>query len=140
MFATLLTIGTFDIPHAGHASLLMQCDAHADRVVVGVNSDDFVEQYKGQRPLYSQQERMNLIRELGYEEVVLNTTPGAALIKMYRPDVVAIGTDWLDRNYLDQIGLESKWFTQTGTCLLYLPYTEGISTSDIRRRVQEWSR
>lgn len=136
MFHRLLTIGTFDIPHIGHAAFLQSCDAHADEVIIGVNSDDFVAAYKGDRPVYNQNERLALIRELGYEQVVLNTGPGSALIKSYQPDCVAIGTDWLHKNYTEQIGLDPRWFTDTGTCLLYLPYTRGISTSDIRERIE----
>lgn len=135
MFHRLLTIGTFDIPHVGHAAFLQSCDAQADEVIVGVNSDDFIATYKGDRPIFNQNERLALIRELGYEQVVLNPGPGQALIKMYQPDCVAIGTDWLAKDYLAQIGLEPDWFTKTGTCLLYLPYTPGITTSDIRRRL-----
>lgn len=136
MFNRLLTIGTFDIPHVGHAAFLQSCEEQADEVIVAVNSDDFVIEYKGNRPLYSQQERIALIRGLGYEKVVLNSGPGQAIIKMYQPDCVAIGTDWLYRNYLEQIGLEPRWFADTGTCLLYIPYTKGISTSDIRARIE----
>lgn len=136
MFNRLLTIGTFDIPHVGHAAFLQSCDAHADEVIVGVNSDAFVREYKGTVPTYNQFERMSLIRELGYEKVVLNTTPGYGLIKGYQPDCVAIGSDWLGKDYLGQIGMEPDWFTRTGTCLLYLPYTPGISTRDIRERIE----
>lgn len=135
MYNRLVTIGTFDIPHVGHASFLMACDALADEVVVGVNSDAFASSFKD-APIYNEQERMDLIRELGYKKVILNDGPGEYIFKMYRPDVIAIGTDWLPpRDYLAQVGLDKTWLQRTGTALIFIPYTEGISTSDIRRRI-----
>lgn len=133
MFDSILTIGTFDVPHLGHAAFLQACDALTDRLIIGVNSDAFAHTFK-RPPLYSQTERIALIRELGYPEVVLNNGSGDHLVRMYRPGAVAIGTDWLDKNYLAQINMDKDWFTKNGTALLFLPYTEGISTSDIIRR------
>jgi len=136
MYERLVTIGTFDVPHVGHAAFLMQCDAIADTVVVGVNSDAFAASFKGQPPVYNQTERMNLIRELGYDKVVLNDGPGEYIFKMWMPNVIAVGTDWLPpKDYLSQVGLDKAWLQRTGTALLFIPYTEGISTSDIRRRM-----
>lgn len=138
MYNRLITIGTFDIPHVGHASFLMQCSEISDEVIIGVNSDTFVSAYKGSKPVYNQTERMALIRELGYDKVVLNDGPGDYIIKMYRPEVIAIGTDWLPpRDYLGQIGLTKEWLQKTGTTLVFFPYTEGISTADIRRRLTQ---
>ena len=37
---TLLTMGTFDVPHVGHAAFLRKCESFADQVIVGVNTDE----------------------------------------------------------------------------------------------------
>lgn len=136
MYNRLITIGTFDVPHVGHAAFLAACENVADEVIIGVNSDDFVAAFKGKLPVYNQNERIALIRELGYSKVILNDGPGDYLIKTYRPDVIAIGTDWLPpKDYLGQINIDKAWLQRTRTALLFIPYTEGISTSDIRRRM-----
>jgi glycerol-3-phosphate cytidylyltransferase len=129
----VLTLGTFDIPHVGHASFLKECEQYGS-VLVGLNTDSFVERYKGARPLYSYDERARLLNKLGFSTVP-NDGPGKRTIVQYRPRIVAIGTDWLRRDYLSQIDMTAEDFERLGVSLLYIPYTESISTSDIRRRL-----
>lgn len=130
MSRRVLTLGTFDIPHAGHAAFLRQCAEYGD-LLVGVNSDRFVEAYKGAPPLYSERERLRLIGLMGYR-VTLNDGPGADLIREYDPDLLVVGSDWLHRDYLAQIGVADPRFP-----ILFLPYTEGMSTTDIKRRLAQ---
>lgn len=130
----LLTIGTFDIPHVGHATFLRHCERYADQVIVGVNTDRFVTEYKGATPIYHETTRAWLIAELGYE-IYFNDSAGSVLIHEIRPDVVAIGSDWLHRDYFTQIDMTPSDFEEFKCGLLYLPYTAGISTSDIKQRL-----
>lgn len=132
---TLLTIGTFDIPHAGHAAFLNKCaEFGLCDVLVGVNSDDFVERYKGKRPTYNQTERMRLIESLGFR-AYLNPSAGHELIRALQPDIIAIGTDWMRKDYYAQIETPPHYFEDHGIAMLYVPYTAGISTSDIKNRL-----
>jgi glycerol-3-phosphate cytidylyltransferase len=134
MFEHALTIGTFDTPHLGHAILVARCHELAERVTVGVNSDKFVERYKGVKPLYSEDERMELMEQLNVD-VVLNTSDGYRLISEVKPDVIVIGSDWLGRDYLKQIGMTADDFNAWGIALIYVPHTDGISTTDLRERL-----
>lgn len=132
---TLLTIGSFDIPHIGHASFLRRCETFARRedIVVGVNSDAFVQAYKGRAPVFTQNERMALLFELGYRAVV-NDGPGRDLIQEIEPDIIAIGTDWAKRDYHAQIDTPVDYFEEHSISMLYIPYTRGISTTDLKAR------
>lgn len=132
---TLLTIGTFDPPHIGHARLFRRCERFADRIVVGVNTDDFVTAYKKFPPLYRTAERISLIALLGYE-VVQNDSPGRDLIERIKPDILAIGSDWLRRDYMAQIDMTPDDFDSLGISLIYLPATPGISASDMKARLR----
>lgn len=134
MIRTLLTIGTFDVPHVGHASFLRKCEVFADRVIVGVNTDEFVARYKGQPPLYRTTERLALIAELGYP-VVRNQSAGRELIEQIEPDVLAIGSDWARKDYYAQIDVDQDFLDSRGIALVYIPYTAGISSSSIKDRV-----
>lgn len=136
--STLLTIGTFDPPHLGHARLFRRCERYADRVVVGVNTDEFVTAYKGSTPLYRTSERLAVIALLGYE-VAENPSPGRELIERIRPDILAVGSDWLRKDYLAQVDMSPDDFDRLGISLLYLPYTPGISSSDMKARLR-WRR
>lgn len=135
MLCRVLTIGTFAIPHMGHAAFLRRCEAFGD-VAVGVNSDAFVQRYKGERPPFDETERMALVEALGYR-VYLNDGPGRALIDEYRPDVLTIGTDWARRDYLGQIDVTQDFLDERHITLAYVPMRPaGISSTLIARRCQ----
>lgn len=131
---TLLTMGTFDVPHVGHAAFLRKCESFADEVIVGVNTDEFVASYKKHPPLYRTSERLALIAELGYP-VVRNTSPGRELIEQVEPDVLAIGSDWARKDYYAQIDVDQDFLDSLGVAVVYIPYTSGISSSAIKDRV-----
>ena len=129
----VLTIGTFDLFHIGHLRLLKRCTQFGE-VVVGVNSDDFVLSDKGKPPVMSEKERTTMIEELGYEAVV-NHSAGKALIEKVSPSLLVIGSDWAQRDYLTQIGVTQQWLDDNNIMLMYVPYTMGISSTEIKRRL-----
>lgn len=131
----LLTIGTFDTLHLGHASFLRRCERFADEVIVGVNSDAFVAKFKGAEPIFTQSERVRLIEMLGYT-VHLNDGPGRGLIEEIKPDIVAIGTDWARRDYHAQIDTPIDYFEANRISLVYVPYTLGISSTELKARLR----
>ena len=131
--AKILTIGTFDTPHLGHMVLFKRCE-ELGQLTVGVNSDEFIEKYKGARPLYSFEERCQLISALGYN-VERNDGPGRELINQVQPDILVIGSDWARKDYLSQIGVTQDYLDNYNISLMYVPYTKGISTTDIKRRI-----
>ena len=133
----ILTIGTFDCVHAGHINLLQSCKEYGD-VVVGVNSDEFIERYKGKPPLFTYKEREELLENLGYD-VHKNTDNGSTLIYQINPDVLAIGSDWARKDYLSQIGMTYDELDAMNIHLLYIPYTKNISTTIIKQRLSESS-
>lgn len=129
----VFTTGVFDILHRGHLNILTQAAALGD-LVVGIMSDQGVEDTKGTRPILTLEERDAQIRSLPFVAEVIHYTdtdqrPNYAAV---RPDIVVQGDDWLfsaDRtsaiNYLREHGIR----------LVLLPRTEGISTTEIRKRV-----
>lgn len=135
----VLTIGTFDVPHVGHAFLLRQCERLGDEVIVGVNSDRFVRVFKAP-PLYSYPERAAMIAALGYE-VVPNDGPGRDLVESVRPRVLAIGMDWMPpRDYLAQVGVTAEELSEWGVVLAFLPVMPlnaggKVSSSEIKARL-----
>lgn len=132
---TALTIGTFDLTHAGHVYLFIECERFADRVIVGVNSDEFVEKYKGQKPLFSYEKRRMLIEALGYE-VVENPTAGRECIERIMPNYLVVGSDWAQRNYYSQIDVDQTFLDENQIALVYIPRIGTISTSEIKSLVK----
>lgn len=56
-------------------------------------------------------------------------------ITKVKPDIIAIGTDWLRKPYLEQIGLDVDYLEENNISLIFFPYTKGISSSEIKRRL-----
>lgn len=133
----VLTIGTFDLYHAGHDNLLWRCvDYFGDEsyLYVGVNSDRFVEQYKGQRPVQDEETRLARVRKHGWSPwATINDGPGDALIRQIKPNLLVIGSDWHDR-YLPQINMSAEELFDELRCgIVYLPRTPDVSTTELRR-------
>ena len=138
MTKRVLTLGTFDTPHAGHINFLRQCEQYGE-LTVGLNSDEFIESYKGKAPLFSWRERQVLLRNLGYE-IYPNNDNGATLIYKLNPDVICIGSDWARKDYLKQIDMTQDELDEMNIHLVYIPYTKIISTTEIKRRISESNR
>jgi glycerol-3-phosphate cytidylyltransferase len=49
--------------------------------------------------------------------------------------IIVVGSDWRDRDYLAQIGVTQAELDNLGWYVVFVPYTEGISTSEIVRRL-----
>jgi rfaE bifunctional protein nucleotidyltransferase chain/domain len=93
----VLANGAFDLLHVGHVRYLAADREHGDRLVVAVNSDRSVRQYKGRgRPIVPQSERVELLGHLGtVDRLVLFDEPTVAgVLDILRPEVHAKGTDY----------------------------------------------
>lgn len=133
----LLTLGSFEIAHAGHAAFLRKCEAFAEQIIVAVNTDEFIWEYKKIEPLYSLDTRMQRIQAINPDYLVIpNPSPGREVIMEVQPDVVAIGSDWLRKDYLRQIDMTPDDFDEIGCALLYLNYTQGISSTEIKEKLR----
>ena len=132
------TGGTFDLPHSGHVNFLNKC-AELGEVWVALNDDDFIEQYKGKPPIMTFSERANVLLEFRCVTGVTNNYGGAdsrEVIEDIQPDIIAIGSDWARKDYYKQMGFTQDWLDERGISLIYIPYTEGISTTEIKRRLK----
>ena len=133
---TVLTLGTFDLPHNGHFKLLKRAKALGDRLIVAVNTDEFVESYKGRRPVLSTDQRASIIEECKYvDAVVLNEDCGKSIILKVNPDFIVIGSDWLSKDYAKQLGFAT--IEEVPCRVLYVPYTDNVSTTSIRGVLNE---
>ncbi len=91
-----LANGCFDVLHVGHVRLLAEARAHADLLVVALNTDASARALKGEgRPYVPLDERMEIVAALaGVDFVTSFDEPTAgALIEALRPEVQIKGTD-----------------------------------------------
>lgn len=133
----IYTGGTFDLFHAGHVEFLKKCKQLGE-VVVALNTDEFITEYKKKPPVMSYTERLNVLAGCRYVDRVIANTGGAdskPSIKAVMPDIIAIGTDWARKDYFAQMQFDVDWLEANGIGLLYLPYTLGISSTEVKKRL-----
>lgn len=90
----VLTSGSWDLFHVGHAEYLERAKDLGDLLIVGVDSDEKVRARKGpHRPVVPETERVNILCHLRHVDVVIlkpkNEKPNA-LIKLVRPDILVM--------------------------------------------------
>jgi len=127
----VFTSGSWDLFHRGHLNVLRRSKELGDKLVVGVSTDELIAEYKGAPPVIPFDDRMEIVAAINCVDVVVRQTvlTEIAQLQEYQVDIVTIGDDWKDR-YLE--GLE--WMKQHGK-VVYLPYTEGVSTTSIKRKI-----
>jgi len=128
------TTGVFDILHRGHLNILTQAAALGE-LTVGIMTDQGVEETKGARPILSLEEREAQVRSLPFVAEVIHYTdtdqrPNYAAL---RPDIVVQGDDWL---FSADRSAALEFLRENGIRLVLLPRTQGISTTEIRKRVE----
>ena len=128
----VITYGTFDLLHYGHIRLLERAKALGDYLIVGVTSDDFDRSRGKINVQQSLMERMEAVRATGLaDKIIVEEYEGQKIddIKQYGVDIFAIGSDWKGKfDYLNE-------FCQ----VIYLPRTQGISSSQIRQEERQIS-
>lgn len=135
------TGGTFDLFHAGHVNFLRHCKKIAGddgEVIVALNSDQFVLEYKGKLPIYRDWERMMILKNCKFVSDVVMNTGGAdskPTIEVIKPQAIVIGSDWAKKDYYKQMQFTQDWLDERNITLIYVPYTEGVSTTEVKARV-----
>lgn len=131
----VLTAGAFDTGHIGHAIFLRQSKALGDELIVALSTDDYIRESKHKNPIFSYEERKDILLLLPYVDKVVPNDQDSLVpkIEQFKPQIVTIGSDWGDR-YLNQIHVTRGWLAKQGVVLVYLPYTQEISTTIIYGR------
>jgi len=121
---TVITFGTFDVFHVGHIRVLQRAAALGDTLVVGVSADALNIAKKGRAPVYSQDERMEIVASLRVvDEVFVEESLELKrdYILEHGADVLVMGDDWA-----------GKFDWVSDVCeVVYLPRTPSVSTTGI---------
>jgi glycerol-3-phosphate cytidylyltransferase len=121
---TVITFGTFDVFHVGHIRVLQRAAALGDRLVVGVSADALNIAKKGRAPVYTQDERMEIVASLRVVDDVFveeSLEKKRDYIVEHGADVLVMGDDWA-----------GKFDWVSDVCeVVYLPRTPSVSTTGI---------
>ena len=129
----VFTSGSFDLFHIGHLNILEKSAALGDELIVGVSTDELIEEYKGMKPIIPFEQRARIVASIKCVTKVVKQTKLTEIAQLQREniDIVTIGDDWKGK-YLE--GLE--WMkSQPGKEVVYFPYTPGVSTTQIKSKI-----
>jgi choline-phosphate cytidylyltransferase len=126
---TVVTFGTFDIFHVGHLRLLEKARAMGTHLIVGVSTDKLNFDKKGRYPVYSEDERKEIILSLKcvdsiFDEVSLEQK--SEYLERYSADILVMGDDW-----------EGKFDIYREICeVVYFQRTPAISTTEVIEKIR----
>jgi glycerol-3-phosphate cytidylyltransferase len=122
------TQGTFDMFHIGHLNLLRQAKKMCEKLIVGINSDALVQQYKNKTPVVNENDRMEIVRELRCVDEVIkcDTLKKTVVCRELHFDAIFIGSDWKGNARWAQT---EKDLVPFGADVVYLKHTDGISST-----------
>lgn len=122
------TTGVFDMFHIGHLNILKRAKEQCEFLIVGVSTDENVMHYKHKKPVIPYEQRKTIVEAIRYVDQVVpqeNMDKFEAWQRLHF-DVMFHGSDWKGSHMFNQI--EEK-LTSVGCDVLYLPHTEGISST-----------
>lgn len=129
----VLTIGTFDLLHEGHTVLFAWC-RWMGNLTIGINSDYFVESYKGAAPFDNQFTRIRKChahaQRVSLHAPEIESTQD--YIEHHDPDLLIVGSDWHENGYLKQLDVPQAWFDANQVAVLYAPIPHKFSSRAIR--------
>lgn len=120
----VITYGTFDLIHRGHINILRRAKALGDYLIVALSTDEF-NAGKGKQAYYTYEERKLILEAIKYvDEVIPETRWEQKIDDVVKRgvSVFVIGDDWTGK--FD--------FLKPYCEVVYLPRTEGISTTQIK--------
>ncbi|HSX03540.1 MAG TPA: adenylyltransferase/cytidyltransferase family protein [Rhabdochlamydiaceae bacterium] len=123
-----------DLFHMGHVEFFKNAKAYGDYLIIGVLSDESVASYK-RIPILTLEERVAVIKACKYVDEVIAAPPLRTTkewLEEHQIDIVVHGDDFNKEQLLDQYTapIEMDIFK-------IVPYTRGISSTDIIKRIKE---
>lgn len=128
------TTGVYDMFHIGHLNILRHAKEQCDFLIVGVSTDELVEKEKHKHPVIPFEDRMAIVGAIRYVDQVVpqvDKNKFGAWEKLHF-NKMFVGSDWQGT---PQWQLFENQFKPVGVKIIYLPHTEGISSSALREKI-----
>jgi glycerol-3-phosphate cytidylyltransferase len=127
---TIITFGTYDLFHIGHLRIINRSKKLGDKLIVGISTDELNYNKKKKYPVFSQEERLEIIKNLkDVDEVFFEESleKKREYILKYKADILVMGDDWIGR--FDEF---------KDICdVIYLPRTKDISTTELIDKISK---
>lgn len=124
------TTGVYDMFHIGHLNILRRAKEQCDYLIVGVSTDDLVEQYKHKRPVIPLEDRMEIVKAIRYVDQVVPqvSMDKVAVWKQLHFNALFHGDDWKGSDMYNEMEEKLK---AMGVDTVFLPHTDGISSTQL---------
>ena len=135
----IITFGTFDLFHIGHLNILKRAKEYGDRLIVGVSSDNLNYNKKHKKPIYSENDRIAIIKSIKYvDDVFLEESLHlkAEYCKKYNADIFIIGDDWKNK-IVPELNITFDEQLKNVCKVIYLERTPMISSTEIIEIIQK---
>lgn len=122
------TTGVYDMFHIGHLNVIKRAKEQCDYLIVGVSTDELVQKDKNKTPVIPYNERAAIVEALKYVDKVVpqidKNKKGAW--EKYKFNRMFVGSDWKGSTQWNEF---EKQFQPLGVEIVYLPHTDGISST-----------
>lgn len=129
------TTGVFDMFHVGHLNIIRKAKEQCDYLIVGVSTDEVVEDYKHKTPVICFEDRIKIVEAIRYvDKAVPQTTMDKTVAwRELKFDAIFHGDDWKGTGYYNECEEQLK---KLGVDVVFLPHTPGISSTDIVKKIK----
>ena len=133
------TSGVYDMFHIGHLNIIKNAKQMCDFLIVAVSTDDVVVKNKNKTPIIPYLERFEIVSSIKYVDKVVPQKSYSIEGKIKAAienhvDVMFVGSDWKGTDKWEVIEKELK---KIGCDVVYLPHTDGISSSTLRKKINK---
>ena len=128
------TTGVFDLFHIGHLNILKKAKEQCECLIVGVSTDELVQNYKNKLPVIPFEERVEIVKSIKYVDKVVaqeNRDKYSAWENL-QFDVMFVGDDWKGNKLFEEL---EHQFKSVGVDIVYFPYTQGTSSTILRKKI-----
>lgn len=117
--------------HIGHLNLLNHAKKCCECLIVGVNSDRLVAEYKHKHPVISEEERLAIVQNIKAvdEAFMVDTLDKVQILQAHPYDVIFIGDDWKGNQRWTQTEADLAPY---GIEVIYLPHTPERTSTALR--------
>ncbi len=125
------TQGVYDLFHVGHLNILNAAKQYCEYLIVGINADSLVEEYKNKKTVIREAERKLIVDNIKAvdETVIAYTLDKVEQLQKVGFDVIFIGSDWKGNPRWENTKTE---LAKYGVDVVFLPHTDGISSTELR--------
>jgi glycerol-3-phosphate cytidylyltransferase len=129
----IYTSGSFDILNEGHINLLKGAKSLGDKLIVGISTNKLIKSYKLINPIMTLKERKKIVSSLKFvdQTIIQRNFFDINQLKKYKIHTIVLGDDWKNKKFPEL----SKAIKQLNCKLIFLPYTQSTSSSNIKRRI-----